>query len=85
MVKTYVDFELNQPLEKTVEESLDEIVEEVLVRVKSGSAKEIQALAKAVKDIAIARAVLSKMKSWLHQETGRTWGEKDGEITGKQE
>lgn len=63
MVKTYADFELKQPLEKTVEESLDEIVEVVLVRVKSGSAKEIQALAKAVKDIAIARAVLSKMKN----------------------
>lgn len=63
MVKTYVDFELKQPLEKTVEESLDEIVEEALVRLKESSAKEIQALAKAVKDIVIARAVLSKMKS----------------------
>ncbi len=62
MVKTYADLELNQPLEKSAEEALDKIVEEVLVRLKDSNAKEIQALAKAVKDMVIAKAVLSKIE-----------------------
>lgn len=63
MVKTYADFELRQPLEKSAEEALDEIIEEALYKSRDGSAKEIQALARAIKDMTIARAVLSKMKS----------------------
>ncbi len=63
MVKTCVDFELKQPLEKSTEEALEEIIEELLTRAKNGSRKEIQILARAVKDIAIAKAVLSRIKA----------------------
>lgn len=65
MIKAYVDFELGQPLEKTADETLDEVIETLLCRAGkgNGNVEEIQNLAKAVKDIAIAKAVLSRMKS----------------------
>ena len=63
MIKTYVDFELRQPLEKTADEAMDEITETLFNRVRNGKAKEIQALARAAKDIAIAKAVLSRINS----------------------
>ena len=63
LVKTYVDFELRQPLDKTADEAIEEIIEELLDGSKNKKAEEIQALAKAVKDIAVAKAVLSRIKN----------------------
>lgn len=60
MVKVPVDFELEQSLVKTAEETLDEIIEQLFMRMRNGDVKEIQALAKAIKDIAIARTILNR-------------------------
>ena len=60
MVKVPVDFELEKSLEKTAEETLDEIIEQLFMRMRNGDVKEIQALAKAIKDIAIARTILNR-------------------------
>lgn len=63
MVKAWADFELREPLEKTADETLDEIIEELFVAVRKGNVENSQALAKTVKDVAIAKAVLSRIKS----------------------
>ncbi len=58
---------MRQPLDKIADEAIDEITETLLNRVKNGKAKEIQALEKAAKDIAIAKAVLSRINTSENQ------------------
>lgn len=54
-------------MDKIADEAIDEITETLLNRVKNGKAKEIQALEKAAKDIAIAKAVLSRINTSENQ------------------
>lgn len=58
-------------MDKIADEAIDEITETLLKRVKNGKAKEIQALEKAAKDIAIAKAVLSRINTSENQLSER--------------